>query len=104
MTPIPSKYNISADITEVISRLGEDVNALNESTILITGGTGFFGRWLLQILCTLISVKQFKLEIYVVTRNPKQFLEINSEYPFNQNINFICGDIANFKLPNIKID
>ena len=104
MTLLHSKYDITADIAEVISRLGEDVKSLNNSTILITGGTGFFGRWLLQILSTLILKNKFKLEIYVVTRNPKRFLEENSDYSFNQNINFICGDVTNFTLPNIKID
>lgn len=98
------KYDITADIAEVISRLGEDAKALDNKTILITGGTGFFGRWLLQILCTLILEHKFKLDIYVLTRNPKIFLEQNSYYPFSRNINFIQGDVTNFQLPNIKID
>lgn len=104
MTLRHSKYNIKADIEEVILRLGEDAKTLDNKTILITGGTGFFGRWLLQILCTLMVQKKFDIDIHVLTRNPNRFLEQNFDYPFNQNVNFICGDVTNFKLPNIKID
>ncbi|MBT8542174.1 NAD(P)-dependent oxidoreductase [Polynucleobacter paneuropaeus] len=104
MKPHRSEYDISGDVSDIISRLGADVQDLDNKTILITGGTGFFGRWLLQILCGLIVDKNFKINVYVVTRNPKKFLEQNLEYPFDQNINFICGDVVNFKLPNIKID
>lgn len=104
MKPHRSEYDISGDVSDIISRLGADVQDLDNKTILITGGTGFFGRWLLQILCSLIVDKNFKINVYVVTRNPKKFLEQNLEHPFDENINFICGDVVNFKLPNIKID
>lgn len=104
MKPRRSEYDISGDVLDIISRLGADVQDLDNKTILITGGTGFFGRWLLQILCSLIVDKNFKINVYVVTRNPKKFLEQNLEHPFDENINFICGDVVNFKLPNIKID
>jgi gliding motility-associated-like protein len=41
-----------------------DVHLFNNKTILITGGTGFFGRWLLQILCTLILERGFRINIF----------------------------------------
>lgn len=98
------EYDISGDIRELISRLGADINAFDKKTILITGGTGFFGRWLLQTLCAFIIEKNINLDIYVLSRRPEQFLKANADYPFDQYIHFISGDVASFELPDIKID
>lgn len=97
-------YDISNDVKDVISRLESDAEEFNNKTLLITGGTGFFGRWLLQTLCTLISERQFNIKIYVLSRNPQKFLDENYDYSFKEHIHFICGDITDFTLHNIQID
>ena len=97
-------YDIDDDVADVISRLGSNVESFNGKTILITGGTGFFGRWLLQILCTLISERQFKINVYVLSRNPSYFIHNNKDYPFDKLITFIQGDITNFDFPNVELD
>jgi UDP-glucuronate decarboxylase len=104
MTPRHFDYDISGDIADVICRLGLDVESLNNKTILITGGTGFFGRWLLQILCYLIKEKKFNIHIYVLSRDPGKFIVTNTDCSFEQLIHFISGDITSFKIPNIKLD
>lgn len=104
MTPRRSDYDISGDIADVISRLGVDISLFNNKSILITGGTGFFGRWLLQILCSLIIEKKLKIDIYVLSRNPNKFLEANADCSFDRLVNFISGDVTNFELSNIRLD
>lgn len=100
----PFNYDIGNEVDVILARLGPDIEAFRDKKILVTGGTGFFGRWLLQVLCTLIEKHKFKLEIYVVSRNPKLFLKNHSNYPFFKHINFLSGDIRNFELPKIKLD
>jgi dTDP-glucose 4,6-dehydratase/UDP-glucose 4-epimerase len=97
-------YDISEEIKLIHYRLSPILDSLNNKKILITGGTGFFGRWLLQILCSLVSDRGFNISIYVVSRNHKRFLQENSEYLFEQYITFIKGDVTNFKLPEVEID
>ena len=104
MTPRRFDYDISDDIAGVISRLGDDVHLFNNKSILITGGTGFFGLWLLQILRSLIVEKKFKIDIYVLSRNPEKFLTENVGLSFHQFVNFISGDVTNFQLPDIRVD
>jgi dTDP-glucose 4,6-dehydratase/UDP-glucose 4-epimerase len=104
MKPHHFKYDISGDIAKVIIRLDLDVHLFNNKTILITGGTGFFGRWLLQILCTLILERGFRINIFVLSRNPKKFLDGNLECHFEKYINFINGDVTNFELPRVDFD
>jgi UDP-glucuronate decarboxylase len=100
----PFSYDISEDIQLILDRLDQDINAFNNKTILITGGTGFFGRWLLEVLCTLITTKKFQMKIFVLSRNPKRFLQEHSSFPFAKFITFIEGDVSSFKLPKFKLD
>jgi len=97
-------YDVSEEINLIFSRLSPILNSFNNKRILITGGTGFFGLWLLQILCSLVHERGFNIGIYVISRNPERFLQEHSEILFEPYITFIQGDITNFKLPNIEID
>ncbi|WP_244154384.1 NAD-dependent epimerase/dehydratase family protein [Ectopseudomonas composti] len=48
-------------------------DALEGRHLLVTGGTGFFGRWLLALFQTLQS-RGTKFEVTVVSRDPERFL------------------------------
>jgi len=60
--------------------------------LLLTGGTGFFGRSLLR-LCLLSSSTKSDLEIIVLSRNPDVFLAAHPEFSGNKAISFVTGDI-----------
>ena len=104
MKQIHYNYDISTDIKNVINRLESISRLLNNKKIIITGGTGFFGIWMLQTLCTLIRDHSFEIELYVVSRNPKLFIDSNKNFPFEKYITFIKGDVVNFVMPRIEID
>jgi nucleoside-diphosphate-sugar epimerase len=76
---------------------------LENKTIFITGGTGFFGKWLLDTLIYVNDRLSLKLDIYVLSRNPQSFLSNSPHYKHNF-INFIKGDITNFEFPNVNLD
>jgi len=59
--------------------------------ILLTGGTGFFGKALLRQHLT--SSNSTDVEIAVLSRNPGQFLAAHPEYSGHQSIRFLKGDI-----------
>jgi len=59
--------------------------------ILLTGGTGFFGKALLRQHLT--SSNSTDVEIAVLSRNPCQFLAAHPEFSGHQSINFLKGDI-----------
>lgn len=98
------QFDISDDIQSILFRLSGSLEIFNNKKIFITGGTGFFGRWLLQILCNLVENKGLVIEIYVLSRDPQKFLFENSDFPFQKYIQFIQGDVVSFTLPNIELD
>ena len=104
MTPRRFDYDISEDVKLIHSRLGPALACLKNKRIFITGGTGFFGRWLLQILCTLVRDENYQIDIYVLSRNPDRFIKEHATFPFEQFVTFIKGDVIDFQLPDIEID
>ena len=59
--------------------------------LLLTGGTGFFGKALLRH--RLSSVRSAACEIAVLSRNPEQFLATSPEFSGHPSISFVKGDI-----------
>jgi UDP-glucuronate decarboxylase len=62
-----------------------------ESRILLTGGTGFFGRALLRHF--LSSGKATDTRIYVLSRNPQRFQSSYPSLATNEQIRFLQGNI-----------
>ena len=59
--------------------------------ILLTGGTGFFGKALLRSRFSLKASSTS--QIFILSRNPEAFLAANSEYSESPSITFLKGDI-----------
>jgi len=69
----------------------ESWRSLAGQKILLTGGTGFFGKALLRH--HLSSERSAACEIAVLSRNPEQFLAANFELSRHPTITFLKGDI-----------
>lgn len=91
------------DIDFIFNHLKEltDLSLLNNKNIFITGGTGLFGK---SILNTLIHIKKFfNFKITLLTRDINNFLSNYPEYNLDF-INFIQGDIRYFKYDGTDFD
>ena len=75
-----------------------NIDKLQNSNILITGGTGFIGKWLTEMLIYLNENFNFNITIYLLSRNiPK-----DSNYSRISYIHYIKSDIRNIKeLPTV---
>ena len=66
-------------------------------SIFVTGGTGFFGKWLLESFIYVNEKLALNAKITILTRNPEAFL---MEYPFYKEyintVQFVKGDILNY--------
>ena len=66
-------------------------------SIFLTGGTGFFGKWLLESFIYINQKLGLNAKITILSRNPEQFLNANTFYREHlSNVNFIKGDVLNF--------
>ena len=96
------RHSLEAELDYIFDRAAPVWEALRGARIFITGGTGFYGTWLLESIVWAELRLQLGVEIVVLSRNPENFL---SRHPFLLNhpfLQFIKGDIRTFPFPEGK--
>lgn len=92
---------ISASFETVGSRF--DARSLRDQRLFVTGGTGFFGVWLLALLGQLNNAG-VRVPTTVLSRAPATFLE---RWPGFRNfswLDFVAGDVRDFAWPKRRFD
>lgn len=95
---------LNDDLTYVMRHSPGLIPALNDRTLLITGGTGFFGKWMLESLLFAIREGGLRLKIYVLSRDPERF---KTQFPHlcpAPQVNFLKGDVTCWEFPDLKVD
>ncbi|OAQ38804.1 hypothetical protein A5893_12200 [Pedobacter psychrophilus] len=92
------------DLKMVLSNTKNCWHKLVDKTIFITGGTGFFGIWLLMSYLYANRTLKLNSNIILLTRDKFKFLNKYSWVNDYQEITFIEGDIKDFQFPEIAID
>ena len=72
---------------------------LRGERIFISGGTGFFGCWLLESFCFACDQLDLKANAVVLTRDPDAFNEKAPHLANHSAINLLKGNILDFKFP-----
>lgn len=91
-------FNIPiGDLSEILARTESIWTQLKGQRILITGGTGFFGRWMLASIAYANDNLDCGIQVTVMTRDPESFI---ANFPECEQYNFHLhrGDLryANF--------
>lgn len=82
---------LDIDRDEVLARARTAFEALRGARLLLTGGTGFFGRWLLGSLLHADRQLGLGLEVVVLSRDPDAFL---ARWPVaSGSLRFVKGDV-----------
>ncbi len=92
------------DLRHILRHSARDLEALRGKKLFITGGTGFFGKWLLGALCHADAELGLGLEMTVLSRNPAAFLEQYPEAAANSSLRFRQGHVADFPIENQGYD
>lgn len=94
---------LKADIEYIVAHTKSVWKELNNKTIFITGGTGFFGKWILESFIYANTTQALNAKMFVLSRNPDVFLEKHLHFK-NESLHFIKGDIRDFKFLEEDID
>lgn len=92
---------LDSSITAVLRHL--DLCGLAGQRLFITGGTGFFGLWLLSALRVLHS-HGVVVHVTVLSRDPNRFLSRHPHFRDQPWLEFIVGDVRNFELHKRQYD
>lgn len=84
---------VRQDAEAVLAKGTHLLKPLANSRIFISGGTGFLGTWLLELLSVLNSKHQFNVQVSVFGRFPQKFVERFPHLGGRKEFNFLEGDI-----------
>ncbi len=97
-----SNFDYRFEVDHLINVSKININLFHGKRILITGGTGFFGIWILFFLVRIKDKLNGKLELTVISRDPDQFIKKNIGIIDFKKVSFIRGDIKKVKIAGSK--
>ena len=101
MTPssLTSRPLPPSDLEHVLGHASEAFEALRGARLLITGGTGFFGRWLLESLAHADRRMNLLVSATVVTRNAGAFRRVAPHVTSWEGLDLVESDVRILQLP-----
>ena len=97
---MPTKPLATSDLDEVLQHARPSFEHLRNATLFITGGTGFFGHWLLESLLHANRRLGVNARATVLTRSPDAFRTKSPDISRNPAITLLEGDIRTFTFPS----
>lgn len=96
-----------ADLDHVVRLAERDFRILRGSQILLTGGTGFFGKWLLASLHHAEREIGLEVAVTIVSRDPNRFISQHPELSALArllSLVFVKADVARFGITGYRPD
>lgn len=99
---VPAKPLPSSDLEHILEHAHDALLELKGARLFITGGTGFFGHWLLESLLFANRVLHLDASAVVLTRNAARFREGSPHIAGDPAITLLEGDTATFNFPSTR--
>ncbi len=96
--------DIKDDLEHILQYAGDVLEEFRDKKIFITGGTGFFGIWILETLAWANAKLNLNIEAIVLTRNMANFKKKAPHIVNKKYFSFIEGDVKDFKYPKGKFN
>jgi nucleoside-diphosphate-sugar epimerase len=91
---------VSADLDDILRHTQAIWEPLRGQRIFITGGTGFFGRWLVESFVRANDGLDLKATAFILTRNPAAFQLSAPHLAGDRAIRLHEGDFTSFEFPD----
>lgn len=101
---MPTSKIVQEDVEAIVKLVGERFERLSGKNLLITGGTGFFGSYLLETMAYLNDQVLAKpCQVYAATRDPKRVAIRFPHLRSRSDITLLEGDVRTFRLPPVPL-
>ncbi|WP_206951656.1 NAD-dependent epimerase/dehydratase family protein [Trinickia acidisoli] len=88
------------DLERIDQRLAPVWAELRGAHLFLTGGTGFFGIWLIESLIWADRTHRLDMTITVLSRDPEHFLRTRAPHLRDcEALRFVTGEVADFEMP-----
>lgn len=92
-------HPLHADLDAALERAEADLRALSGGRMLVTGGTGFVGSWLLELIAWGVRRLGLDLGVTVLTRQPQAWAVRMPQLAAEPAITTLAGDVRTFDFP-----
>src|SRR5712675_1610891 len=90
---------LARDLDHVLAHTADVWEELRDASIFVTGGTGFFGCWLLESFAWACDHLSLDASVTVLTRSPANFRRKAPHLAAHRAIHLLHGDIRSFPFP-----
>lgn len=97
--PVPLPPLPAEDLAHVLAHTGQHWAGARGARLFITGGTGFFGTWLLESFARANDTGELGMHAVVLTRDPAAFAEKAPHLAGRGDLAFHQGDLRTFRFP-----
>jgi nucleoside-diphosphate-sugar epimerase len=98
MSPLDKRL-FATDLDYILEHTHDLWEKMRGERIFITGGTGFFGSWLLESFCFANQKLNLGANAVVLTRNPEGFQARLPHLALDPAVELFRGDVRNFVYP-----
>lgn len=99
LPPVPA-----ADLDHILTLAEAELRELAGQRLFITGGTGFFGTWLLESIAAANARLGTGIRATVLSRDPEAFARRSPHLAANRDFDWLAGDIRGFVFPDGRFD
>lgn len=92
----PQAAILESSVAAVLPHL--DLQGLDGKSLFVTGGTGFFGLWLLTAL-SVLNAQRVAVRACVLSRDPIRFLSRHPQFRDQPWLEFVVGNVRDFVIP-----
>ncbi len=93
------EHPLEGDLNHILAHMGDLWEELRATNIFLTGGTGFFGCWLLESFVRANETFGLHASVTVLTRNVEAFQKKAPHLASHPAIRFHIGDVKTFIFP-----
>lgn len=96
---MPAKRVSYQDLDLILAATAPQWEEMRGQRILITGGTGFFGCWLVESFCHINRRLDLDATATILTRNPEAFAKKCPHLASDPAVSLHAGDVRSFSFP-----
>lgn len=93
-----------ADLEHILHHTESLWRELRGARLFITGGTGFFGKWLLESIAAANDALDAKVTATILSRSPEGFAADMPHLANRADFDWLTGDVINFDFPSGNFD
>lgn len=95
---------LAADLEHILEHTAALWENIRGARIFVTGGTGFFGAWLLESFAWTNKKLGLGARVLVLSRDPGKFARKCPHLANDPSVDFLIGDVRDFEFPSERFD